>query len=76
VRLGDDGGYFIDHVQQGDTVTEVLQYVCYQKNDLVGRLRRSAEAALRAGRITLDESRFILRAYEEGLAGYTYLERE
>jgi len=28
------------------------------------------------GRITLEESRNLLRAYEEGLAGYTYLERE
>ncbi len=76
VRLGEGGGYFIDHVQQGDTVTEVLRYVSYQRDDLVERLRRSAEAALRSGKITLDESRYILRAYEEGLAGYTYLERE
>ncbi len=76
VRLVDGGGYFIDHVQQGDTVTEVLHYVCYERDELVERLRRLAETALRAGRITLDESRYILRAYEEGLAGYTYLERE
>jgi len=76
VRIAEGGGYFIDHVQQGDTVTEVLHYVSYQRDDLVQRLRRSAEAALRAGRITLDESRYLLRAYEEGLAGYTYLERE
>jgi len=76
VSLGEGGGYFIDHVEQGDTVTEVLQYVCYQRNDLVERLRRSAEKAVRAGKLTLDESRYLLRAYEEGLAGYTYLERE
>jgi arginine decarboxylase len=76
VSIGDNGGYFIDKVQQGDTVTEVLRYVSYTRDNLVERLRRAAEAALRAGRMTLEESRYLLRAYEEGLAGYTYLERE
>jgi len=71
-----EGGYAIDHVQPGDTVTEVLEYVSYNKDDLVAKLRRSAEQALRAGKLTLEESRYLLRAYEEGLAGYTYLERD
>jgi arginine decarboxylase len=57
-------------------VTEVLNYVAYNKDDLVARMRRSVEGALRGGRISLDESRKILRMYEEGLSGYTYLERE
>ena len=39
-------------------------------------MRRSAEVALRAKRMTLDESRQLLRMYEDGLAGYTYLERD
>jgi len=76
VSLGESGGYFIDHVLQGDTVTEVLRYVSYTREGLIERMRRSAETALRSGKITLDDSRALLRAYEEGLAGYTYLERE
>ena len=76
VSLGPTGGYLIDHVVSGDTVTEVLNYVSYSQDDLVARVRRFAEVALRAGRLTLDESRQLLRAYEDGLAGYTYLERE
>jgi arginine decarboxylase len=39
-------------------------------------MRQMTEVSLRSGRITLDESRQILRVYESGLAGYTYLERE
>ena len=69
-------GYHIEHVLSGDTVTDVLKYVGYSKEDLVARLRRAVEVALRARRLTLDESRAILRLYEDGLAGYTYLERE
>lgn len=76
VSVAEGGGYVIEHVEPGDTVSEVLQYVSYNRDDLVARLRRSAERALRAGRITLEESRYLLRSYEEGLAGYTYLERD
>ena len=76
VSIAPNGGYLIDHVVEGDTVTEVLNYVSYNKDDLVARVRKSTEQALRAGRLTLDESRKLLRMYEQGLAGYTYLERE
>jgi arginine decarboxylase len=76
VSLAPGGGYLIERVDPGDTVTEVLKYVSYNKEDLVARLRRSAEAAMRGGKMTIEESRKLLRAYEEGLAGYTYLERE
>ena len=54
----------------------MLKYVSYDREDLVARVRRFAERALRANRMTLEESRPLLRLYEEGLAGYTYLERE
>jgi arginine decarboxylase len=76
VSLGPTGGYLIDHVVSGDTVTEVLNYVSFSRDHLVARVRSFAEVALRAGRLSLDESRMLLRAYEDGLAGYTYLERE
>jgi arginine decarboxylase len=76
VSLAPNGGYLIDHVVPGDTVTEVLNYVSFNKDDMVAKVRKSTEVALRNGRITLDESRQLLRAYEEGLSGYTYLERE
>ena len=76
VSLAPGGGYLIDRVVEGDTVTEVLNYVAYNKDDLIAKMRGFTETALRAGRITLDESRQILQVYEAGLAGYTYLERE
>ena len=74
VSLDDDGEYRVDHVAPGDTVQEVLDYVSYSREDLVHRVRRFSEEALRAKRMTLEESRQLLRVYEEGLSGYTYLE--
>ncbi|MCB9853632.1 MAG: biosynthetic arginine decarboxylase [Phycisphaerales bacterium] len=74
VTVRDDGQYFVDHIVDGDTVEEVLRYVQYAPEDLLMRLRRGVERALRAGRITFRESADMLRSYEDGLKGYTYLE--
>jgi arginine decarboxylase len=76
VSLGEGGAYHIDHVIPGDTVTSVLKYVGYNTEDLVAKLRRSTEEAIRAKRMTLEESRHLLRSYEAGMFGYTYLERD
>ncbi|MCS6915830.1 MAG: biosynthetic arginine decarboxylase [Myxococcales bacterium] len=70
------GGYHIEHVIIGDTVTDVLQYVGHSRDDLTARMRRAAEVALRNRRMTLEETRTLLRIYEQGLSGYTYLERD
>jgi len=74
VSLDEAGGYKVEHVVTGDTVTDVLKYVSYNKEELVTRVRRAAEVAMRQKRMTIEESRQLLRMYEEGLAGYTYLE--
>ncbi|MES1241908.1 MAG: biosynthetic arginine decarboxylase [Acidobacteriota bacterium] len=76
VSLNDEGGYRIDGVVAGDTVTDVLRYVRYSRDGLVDRVRQAAEAALRAKRMTIEESRHLLRRYEDGLSGYTYLEHD
>jgi arginine decarboxylase len=74
VSLDEDGGYSVDHVIRGDTVREVLQYVQYSTEELGALMRRDVERAVKAGRISLEESRQLLRFYESGLEGYTYLE--
>jgi len=74
VSLAEDGGYNVDHVLEGDTVTEVLGYVGYNRGELVTRIRLACEKALRRGDLTLKESRQLIRAFREGLDGYTYLE--
>jgi arginine decarboxylase len=75
VSLIPGGGYQIEHVVTGDTVTDVLKYVSYAREDLVARVRRFAEQAVRASGMSLEENRSLLRMYEDGLSGYTYLER-
>ena len=38
------------------------------------RMRTDVESAVREGRIDLEQSGRLLRFYEDGLDGYTYLE--
>ena len=72
----DQNGYRIDHVVEGDSVTEVLGYVQYQRAQLMQRMRQANEEALRRGLLTFEESALLMRRYDEGLSGYTYLEDE
>jgi arginine decarboxylase len=72
VKLHGDG-YRVEHVVEGDSVTEVLSYVQYTKDDLISRVRRAMEEALREKRLTPAESGRLMRRYEEALDGYTYL---
>ena len=74
VRLGENGDAILDAVVKGDTVREVLNYVQFNADILISRLRRDVELAVRDGRLGYEESGQLLRFYEEGLLGYTYLE--
>jgi arginine decarboxylase len=75
VRLGADGRYEVEHVVEGDAVTDVLRYVQYDRATLIERVRRTIEIAMREGQISLEESARLRRRYEEGLSEYTYLTR-
>jgi arginine decarboxylase len=74
VSIDADGQVVLEHVIKGDTVREVLDYVEFNVDHLVGQLRDSVEAAVRESRISYEEAGHLLRFYEEGLHGYTYLE--
>lgn len=74
VNLDQDGGYELDEVLEGDTVSEVLRYVQYDRKAMVARLRRSCERAVRRGALSLEDSRLFMKNYVAGLEGYTYLE--
>jgi len=75
VSLDDKGAIVLEAVIRGDTVREVLDYVQFQSRTLLDQFRKDVEAAVREGRIGYEESGALLRFYEEGLNGYTYLEQ-
>lgn len=69
-----ESGYTVDHYIPGDTVTEVLTYVQFGRAEMVDSVRQYTEESISKGMITKQEAKNLLRHYEEGLSGYTYLE--
>jgi len=69
VRLN-EGGYEIGDMVHGDTVTEVLNYVQFNAQDLVATFRRKVQNA----RLKRAEANTFIADYVAGLDGYTYLE--
>lgn len=69
-------GYSIDHVVQGNDIREVLEYVEYQKPDLLELVRKATENGILRGTISRAEARLLLEHYERGLSSYTYLSDE
>jgi arginine decarboxylase len=74
ISLDAEGGWEIDEVIEGDTVEEVLQYVQYDIADMKRAMRMDIEAACRQNRLSLAEGKSLLKFYDDGLEGYTYLE--
>jgi arginine decarboxylase len=68
-----DSGYEIGDLVHGDTVTEVLNYVQFNAQDLVTTFRRKVQNAKGLSRT---EANAFIADYVDGLNGYTYLEGE
>jgi arginine decarboxylase len=68
-----DAGYEIGDLVHGDTVTEVLNYVQFNSQDLIATFRRKVQNAKGLDRA---EANAFIADYIAGLAGYTYLEGE
>ena len=74
VSLDETGEVRLDALVKGDTVREVLNYVEFDADMLLGKIRTDVETAVLAGQIDYKGAGKLLRFYEEGLQGYTYLE--
>lgn len=69
-----ENGYTLEHFVEGDTVTDVLSYVEYNRGELIEKIRRATEESINSGRLTKQEAGLLMKNYETGLSGYTYLE--
>ncbi len=73
VRLNEAGNYEITDLVEGDTVTEVLNYVQFGASQLLSTFRRKVNSA---PQLTREEANAFIADYVAGLEGYTYLEGE
>jgi arginine decarboxylase len=66
-----NGTYEVSDLVEGDTVTEVLNYVQFRANDLMATFRRKVANAKDLSR---NDANAFIADYLAGLEGYTYLE--
>ncbi len=74
VRLDESGDVVYSNELDGDSVSDVLSYVEYTPKELIEVFKTHVEEAVRRKEITPNERRDIMKAYEDGMNGYTYFE--
>ncbi|MEA2108137.1 MAG: biosynthetic arginine decarboxylase [Pseudomonadota bacterium] len=74
IEIKKDGGFKFIREIEGDSVADVLSIVEYDTKAIVVNFREAAERAVRKGLITPQERQQIMKAYQAGLRGYTYIE--
>jgi len=74
VRINEDSSFDFVREMNGDSIADVLSYVEYQPQQLLEQFRRTAERAVRSGRIVPAERQALLESFSASLRGYTYYE--
>ena len=75
VRVTENGQCEFVHEIEGDSVADVLSYVEYNPQRMQERFRRTAEQAVREGKITAADRQAIMAAFSDSMRGYTYYEK-
>lgn len=73
VGLDAEGEVILETVIRGDTVQDVLGYVCFEQEDLLNEVQRVADQAVLNGRFSRSEADCFIEYYRQGLVDYTYL---
>ncbi len=73
IKIEEGHKYTIEHLVEGDSISEVLDYVEYHRKDLLGKMHKTTEASVMRGNISRQEAGFLLEKFENNLSHYTYL---
>lgn len=74
VDLTRAGDVIVEPMIKGDTVTEVLGYMEFHRDDLWQRLHGAVQHAVEHGRLNDSDASRCLQFFQAALSGYTYLE--
>jgi len=75
VFLDDDeeDGFYIEETIEGSTIAEVLSMTQWNQSDLIRRVKKQVDTAIKSDRLKPNEGMKLLTAYERALKNYTYL---
>ena len=69
----EDGGYYLEEVIEGSSISQVLALTQWETPELVRLMKSQVDAAIKSDRMKPSEAMRLLSEYERGLKGYTYL---
>lgn len=75
LQIDGEGRVHYEREIEGDSVADVLSYVEYDPRSVMRRIKEMAEHAVRHGMMSVAARRDAVRAFEDGMRGYTYFER-
>ncbi len=67
------GGYYIEEIIHGNSISESLSAVQYDRRELERQMKKQFDAAIRDTRLKPSEAMQLLNEYQLGLDDYTYL---
>jgi len=70
-----DGEIVFSHEAAGDSVQDTLKYVEYEPKKMLNEIKRKIARAQRKQLLTQKESEKAVKAFTEGMTGYTYFEK-
>lgn len=73
IKIKGNNQYSVEHRVDGDTISEVLDYVEYNRKDLVGKINKLTDQSVSEGKLSRQEAGFLLEKFENNLSYYTYL---
>lgn len=74
IDLTSKGGFKLLHEVEGDTISQVLEYVEYDANRCLSDFKKMVDAAVADDELSIKERRVLITAYKDSLKGYTYFE--
>ncbi len=69
----EDGGYYLEEVIEGSSISQVLALTQWETPELVRLMKSQVDAAIKSDHLKPNEGMKLLAAYERSLTGYTYL---
>ena len=74
VIIDEDGRYHITRTVQGSRISSMISFARYDKNQVWENFRRLAKTRVDGGLMSQEDADTLVRAYEEKIKLYTYLE--
>ena len=73
IHVKGDEDYSLEHLVEADSISEVLEYVEFNKKQILEKMQQSTEKSISKGHISRKEAGLLMEKFEENLSCSTYL---